>query len=87
MDLGFQGLQNQDDNIHLPSQKPRGGALSEAQKQENRCLSQSRIICENAFAGVKRYNAVSMYRNRIEGLDDHLMLTSARLWNFYLMAA
>lgn len=62
--------------------------MSEAQKQENRCLSQSRVICENAFAGVKRYNAVSVvYRNRIEGFDDHLMLTSAGLWNFYLIAA
>lgn len=88
VDLGFQGLQNQYENIHLPYKKPRGGALSEAQKQQNRCLSQSRVICENAFAGVKRYNAVSVvYRNRIEGFDDHLMLTSAGLWNFYLMAA
>ena len=41
----------------------------------------------NAFAGVKGYNAVSVYRNRIEGFDDHLMLTAAGLWNFYLIAA
>ena len=88
VDLGFQGLQNQYENIRLPHKKPRGGALSEAQKQENHCLSQSRVVCENAFAGVKRYNAVSVvYRNRIEGFDDHLMLTSAGLWNFYLLAA
>ena len=88
VDLGFQGLQNQYENIHLPHKKPRGGALSEVQKQENRCLSQSRVICENAFAGVKRYNAVSVvYRNRIVDFDDHLMLTAAGLWNFYLVAA
>ena len=62
--------------------------MSTAQKQENHCLSQSPVICENAFAGVKRYNAVSVvYRNRIEGFDDHLMLTAAGLWNFYLIAA
>lgn len=88
VDLGFQGLQKQYDNIYLPHKKPRGGELSDVQKQENRCLSQSRVLCENAFAGVKRYSAVSqIYRNRTEDFDDHLMLTAAGLWNFYLVAA
>lgn len=88
VDLGFLGLQKEYDNIHLPHKKPRGGELSDRQKQENRTLSQSRVVCENAFAGVKRYNAVSViYRNRVEDFDDHLMLTAAGLWNFYLMAA
>ena len=88
VDLGFLGLQKEYDNIHLPHKKPRGGALSDLQKQENRTLSQSRVVCENAFAGVKRYNAVSVvYRNRLKDFDDHLMLTAAGLWNFYLVAA
>ena len=88
VDLGFLGLQKEYNNIHLPHKKPKGGELSETQKQENRVLSQSRVVCENAFAGVKRYNAVSVvYRNRIEAFDDHLMLTAAGLWNFYLLAA
>lgn len=50
VDLGFLGLQKEYDNIHLPHQKPRGGELSSAQLEENRGLSQSRVICENAFA-------------------------------------
>lgn len=88
VDLGFQGLQSQYTNICIPQKKPRGGELSEQQKQENRALSQSRVVCENAFAGMKRYGAVSaIYRNRIEDFDDRLMLTVAGLWNFYLMAA
>lgn len=88
VDLGFLGLQKEYDNILLPHRKPKGGELSSAQKEENRVLSQSRVVCENAFAGVKRYNAVSaIYRNRKEGFDDHLMLTAAGLWNFYLIAA
>lgn len=88
LDLGFLGVHKQYDNIRIPHKKPRGGALSAEQKAENRALSQSRVICENAFAGVKRYGAVSdIYRNRIEAFDDHLMLTAAGLWNFYLMAA
>ncbi|MBD0310468.1 MAG: transposase [Microcoleus sp. T1-bin1] len=88
VDLGFLGLHKEYNNIHLPHKKPKGGNLSDAQKQENLALSQSRVVCENAFAGVKRYNAVSVvYRNRIEDFDDRLMLTAAGLWNFYLMAA
>lgn len=88
VDLGFLGLQKEYDNIHLPHRKPKGGELSALQKEENRALSQSRVVCENAFAGVKRYNAVSVvYRNRIAQFDDHLMLTAAGLWNFYLVAA
>lgn len=88
VDLGFQGLQKQYENIYLPHKKPTGRELSDTQKQENRCLSQSRVLCENAFAGVKRYSAVNqVYRNRTKDFDDNLMLTAAGLWNFYLMAA
>ncbi|MCU0549565.1 MAG: transposase [Leptolyngbya sp. Prado105] len=88
VDLGFQGLQSEYTNIRIPHKKPRGGELTELQKQENRALSQSRVVCENAFSGIKRYGAVSaIYRNRIEDFDDRLMLTATGLWNFYLMAA
>jgi len=52
-DLGFQGLQNEFENIHLPHKKPRGGTLSEQQKQENREFSQQRVKCEHAHAGIK----------------------------------
>ncbi|MGF1541838.1 MAG: transposase family protein [Pleurocapsa sp.] len=87
-DSGFLGLQKQYDNIHLPHKKPKGGELSEIHKEENRLLSSSRVVCENAFAGVKRYGAVSqIYRNRTEDFDDSSMLTAAGLWNLYLIAA
>lgn len=63
VDLGFQGLQSECTNIRIPHKKPKGGELSELQKQENRALSQSRVVCENAFARIKRYAAVSaIYR-------------------------
>lgn len=88
VDSGFLGLQKQYDNIYVPHRKPKGKELNEAQKEENRLLSSSRVVGENAFAGVKRYNAVTqIYRNRIPDFDDRLMLTSAGLWNFDLMAA
>jgi len=88
LDLGFQGVQKQYVNIHLPHKKPKGGKLTTEQKQENKQLSRERVRCENAFAGVKRYNAVAqVYRNRVPDFDDKLMLTACGLWNFYLIAA
>ena len=87
-DLGFQGLQKEFVNIHLPHKKPRGKELSEPQKQENREFSRQRIKCEHAHAGIKRYNAVSaIYRNRVADFDDRLMVIATGLWNFYLEAA
>ena len=88
VDLGFQGLQNEYVNIRIGHKKPRGGQLSETQKAENKALSRERVLCENAFAGVKRYNAVAtIYRNRVSDFDERLMLIAAGLWNFYLDAA
>lgn len=88
VDLGFLGLQKEYENIRLPHKKPRGGELTPAQKEENRVFSGERVVCENAFAGVKRYNIVAqVYRNRVTNFDDRLMLVSAGLWNFYLEVA
>ena len=88
VDLGFQGLQNEFYNIHLPHKKPKGKELSEEQKQANREFNRQRVKCENAHAGIKRYRAVSdVYRNRVTNFDDRLMLNATGLWNFYLDAA
>ncbi|MEL7408185.1 MAG: transposase family protein, partial [Cyanobacteria bacterium J06558_2] len=87
-DSGFLGLQKQYKNIHSPHKKLKGGELNETRREENRLLSSSRVVCENAFAEVKRYGAVSqIYRNQIKDFDDNLMLTAAGLWNLYLIAA
>ncbi|MGD1700223.1 hypothetical protein [Dapis sp. BLCC M229] len=40
VDSGFQGIQHQYENICIPHKKPKGGELTEQQKQENRKLSQ-----------------------------------------------
>ncbi|MGB3493638.1 MAG: transposase family protein [Elainellaceae cyanobacterium] len=87
-DSGFQGLQEEYVNVEIPYKKPKGGELSNEQKQENQQLARERVGCEHAFAGLKRYNIVyQVYRNRIEGFDDRSMVTAAGLWNFYLTAA
>ncbi len=86
--LGFQGLQNEFENVHLPHKKPKGKKLSEQQKQENREFSRQRVVCEHAHAGIKRYRSVTdVYRNRVPDFDDRLMLNAAGLWNWYLDAA
>lgn len=87
-DLGFQGLQNDYANIHLPHKKPKGKELSAQQKEENQEFSSQRVKCEHAHAGIKRYNSVTdVYRNRVPDFDDLLMLIAAGLWNFYLDVA
>jgi hypothetical protein len=87
-DLGFQGLQNEFENIHLLHKKPEGKELSDQQKQENREFSRQRVVYEHAHAGIKRYNAVTdVYRNHVPDFDDRLMLNAAGLWNFYLEAS
>jgi hypothetical protein len=87
-DLGFQGLQNEFVNVHLPHKKPRGKELTEAQKEENREFSSQRVVCEHAHAGIKRCRSVAdVYRNRVPDFDDRLMLNATGLWNLYLEVA
>jgi len=87
-DLGFQGLQNEFVNVHLPHKKPKGKELTESQKAENREFSRQRVICEHAHAGIKRCRSVTdVYRNRVTDFDDRLMLNATGLWNYYLEAA
>jgi len=87
-DLGFQGLQNEFVNVHLPHKKPRGQELTAAQKEENREFSRQRVVCEHAHAGIKRCWAITdVYRNRVPDFDDCLMLNATGLWNFYLETA
>ncbi|WP_293149772.1 transposase family protein [Okeania sp. SIO2C9] len=64
--MAFKVSTHQYENIRIPHKKTKGGELTEHQKSENRNLSISRVRCENAFAGVKRYGAVSqIYRNQV----------------------
>ena len=88
VDLGFKGFEDEYENIEIPHKKPRGGALTQQQKDENQAFSRERVVVEHAFGGTKRYKAVAdIYRNRKKDFDDHLMVTAAGLWNFYLTAA
>lgn len=77
-DSGFQGLQKERANVRIPHKKPKGGELTEEQKEENRQLASERVVCEHAFAGVKRDGIASnVYRNHVEGFDARRSRTRA----------
>jgi len=85
MDSGFQGAGQLHSNSFIAHRGRKDKPLSPSQKQENRIISGIRIPVEHAIGGMKRMRAASdIWRNRIGGMDDHVSLISAGLWNYYL---
>jgi hypothetical protein len=93
VDLGYLGLQSDyaGEHIERPHKKPRKSklqpdtCLTEAQKADNKALSQVRIFIEHAIGGIKRYNIlVDRFRNHRENFQDDVIAISAALWNFSL---
>lgn len=90
LDSGFQGIGKDHPGvkIKIPKKKPKGGELSEEEKENNREISKVRIIVENTLAGVKRYRIVhDIFRNKRKGMDDQVMLVACGLWNYHLKMA
>ncbi len=84
VDTGFQGLQKQHPNVLIPKKRPKGGFLTEAEKEMNRLISSVRITVEHAIGGMKRFKAASdIFRNK-HGLDDRFMAVTAGLWNLHV---
>ena len=85
MDSGFIGSERIHANSQICAKATKNRPLSDIQKQNNRVISAFRIPVEHAIGGMKRMNAATeIWRNRLPGLDDQVMLISAGLWNFYL---
>lgn len=85
MDSGFVGADKLHANSQICDKATKNHPLTAAQKQNNRIISSFRIPVEHAIGGMKRMNAAAdIWRNRIDGMDDQVMLISAGLWNFYL---
>jgi hypothetical protein len=62
-DSGFQGIQK-DHRAVLPDKKPRGGALTDAQKARNRRISHYRIVVENTICQLKTFRVLAhVYRH------------------------
>ena len=82
-DTGFQGYKPQNVEILQPKKKPRGGTLTEAEKQRNREISRERIRIEHSIGGVKVYRIVrDIYRNYKANYEDLVIETAVGLHNF-----
>ena len=85
MDSGFIGADRVHPNSQICAKATKNHPLTKEKKQNNRVISAFRIPVEHANGGMKRMrSAADIWRNKIGGMDDHVMLIAAGLWNFYL---
>ena len=82
-DTGFQGHQPENVRVIQPMKKPRGKALTELQKLENKQKSSLRVIVEHAIGSVKIYRIVKeTIRVRSHEFRDIVMDICCGLHNF-----
>lgn len=64
-DSGYQGLASRHPQTCLPIKKPKGGQLSDEDKQHNRALGRFRIAVEHVIRSLKVWRILKeTYRNR-----------------------
>lgn len=86
-DLGYQGTENRNLRLKilLPQKKPPGKELTEAEKANNKAISQIRVRVEHPFSYLKHFNILSQrFRGRVtnqENLDLPIKTISA-IYNF-----
>jgi len=86
VDTGFQGFNKLHQNTMIPKKRRKKTPLTLTEKEDNKLISQIRVVAEHAIGGMKRFKAATdIYRNRRENIDDHLSLVSAGLWNYHLL--
>ena len=82
-DTGFQGFAPLGVIIKQPKKKPRGGELTEAEKEVNRSLSSIRVVIEHLISGAKRLRIVKEeLRLKVENISDDLMEIACGTHNF-----
>ena len=82
-DTGYQGYSPVGTQVYQPLKKPRGKALSEAQKAYNRAVSRVRVQVEHCIGSVKRYRLVKdVCRLRKGGFVETVIHLCAGLHNF-----
>ncbi len=93
VDLGYLGIKTDYEavEINIPHKKPRKSkanptpTLSDEQKEENRRISQIRVIVEHAICGMKRFNVlVAKFRNHKPNFVDDVAVSAAALHNLIL---
>jgi hypothetical protein len=81
-DLGFLGLHIMNILIYMPKRKPRGGKLTDQEKEANRAISSVRVRVEHALAGIKRNRSVlDICRNIKKETPDLLISIACGLHN------
>jgi hypothetical protein len=84
-DTGVQGVELEGIRILQPKKKPRGGVLTDEEKDENRRISRIRVHIEHVISSVKRYRIVKdKLRQWREGIHDMVMESCCGLHNFRL---
>ena len=74
-DLGFQGYKPKGVVVIQPMKKPKGGQLTDEQKQANRQISRQRVVVEHAIGGVKIWRMVKeQIRSWCHRLRDRVMI-------------
>ena len=81
-DTGFQGYEPEGLTTLQPKKKPKGGELTDGEKQASRDISRVRVRVEHSIAGVKVFRSVrDIYRNFKAGFEDTLIETACGLHN------
>jgi hypothetical protein len=81
-DTGFQGYEPPNTTTHQPRKKPKGGELTQEEKDQNRKISQERIYVEHSIGGVKVFRIIrDIFRNHKPHYDDLVMETACGLHN------
>ena len=84
-DTGFQGFEIQGALSVQPKKKPRGKALTEQDKEENRIKSRERVVVEHSIGGMKVWRCVrEICRSTSYERRDTLTWLAAGLHNFRL---
>jgi DDE superfamily endonuclease/Helix-turn-helix of DDE superfamily endonuclease len=84
-DRGYQGYAPEGVVTLQPKKKPRGGELSQADKERNREISRERVEIEHQINGIKRSRIVShRLRSRTDHYADDVMETACGLHNYRL---
>jgi hypothetical protein len=83
-DSGYQGLLNLHKNSRTPIKKPKGGELTEEEKQFNKELAKERVVIEHIIRHLKIFRILAeRYRNRRRRFMLRVNLI-AGLYNFAL---
>lgn len=81
-DSAFQGYHPRGAEVIIPAKKPRGGQLTNNDKEFNKLISSFRVVIEHVISGVKRSRIVKdVFRNLRTGFRDVAMEIACGLHN------